>query len=64
VSKYLNPQATSAFTKIPLIKKARGQGEVVIENHNITRELLQAFFLALLLYKQEKEAITSYNQLL
>ena len=49
--KYLDPQATFMFARILLIKKAGGQGEVVIENYNITRELLQAFFLVLLPYK-------------
>ena len=38
--KYLNSQAISIFAKIPLIKKDGGQGEIIIKNYNIVRELL------------------------
>ena len=63
VLKYLDLQATSMFTKIPLIKKDGGQGEVVTKNHNIARELLQAFFPVPLPCEQKEDTMASYNQL-
>ena len=43
-AKYLDSQASSSFAWVPPIKKANAEGEVAIEDHEISRELLQAFF--------------------
>ena len=40
-AKYLDPQATSSFAKVPPIMRAGTEGEFVTENHDIAKKLLQ-----------------------
>jgi hypothetical protein len=60
VAKYLDLQATSLFARIPLIKRVGTEGEYVIENCDIAKELLYTFFPALPPCEQE-EVQANYN---
>ena len=62
VTKYLNPQASSSYARVPPIEKAGTEGEYATENDEIGKELLQAFFPTPLPCEQE-ETPAIYNQL-
>ena len=60
--KYLDSQASSSFARVPPIKKADTEEEFATENHEIRKELLQAFFPTPPPCEQEEDPAT-YNQL-
>ena len=61
-TKYLNQQGSSSYARVPPIEKAGTEGEYAIENNEIGKELLQAFFPTPLSCEQE-DTPTAYNQL-
>lgn len=61
-AKYLDSQASSSFARVPPIKKAGTEGEFATENHEIGKELLQAFFPLPPPCEQEED-LAVYNQL-
>lgn len=60
-AKFLDSQTSSSFARVPPIKKADTEGEFATENHEIGKELLQAFFPTPPREQEEDRAV--YNQL-